>query len=220
MTIKGAVGKPIEFSFKVIAYDRSFSSATNTVATFANVTFPETANRILYQQMVMRLNVQSAGALGSTSTYGTNDIVFPASFEFSFQRKMTGVYGVGSSTNYHDEPTSDGLPDISLKMEFGRFTSNALLTAKDAGTALKGDLVFTGALLSGATYRKLTIELPNLKFTDADVPMKEGILTHPVEFKVLGCGSAPTGMTNLTAPFRMTLINGFGGDKLLAGNTP
>lgn len=209
-TLKGGTGKPIEAAFKIIAHDRKTNSATNTTTTILNVTFPETANRLLYSMIKFRMNAGSGAALQDT------DRIYPVNFEFSFQRKMTGVYGVGGSYDNIDEPTNDGNPNIGLKFELGRYEAGglALITAKEAGTAQKVDITFTGALLSGATYRSLFIEVPNAKFADIEAPMKEGILTVPADMFCLGRSAAPTGMTNLTAPFRLTLVNQFGGDVL------
>lgn len=211
-TIKGGTGKPLEVEFKVICHDknRNTSSGTNTNTTILTVTFPETANRLLYKDIKFRMNTGSGGAISDS------DRIYPVSFEFSFERKMTGVYGVGGSYNNVDEPTNDGNPTTSLKFELGRFEAAglALIMAKEAGTAQKVDITFTGALLSGATYRSLLIEIPNAKFSDIDAPMKEGILTVPADMFCLGRIAAPTGMTALTAPFRLTLVNSFGGDVL------
>jgi len=209
-TLKGGTGKPIDVEFKIVAHDRKSDSATNTTVTILNVTFPETANRLLFNMLKFRQNTASGAALQDS------DRIYPTSFEFSFQRKMAGVYGVGGSFDNIDEPTNDGAPEVGLKYELPRYdaASLALINAANASTSQKIDLTFTGALLSGSTYRRMLLEIPNAKFRDIEAPMKDGILSVPADMLCLSAGAAPSGMTNLTAPFRLTLANSFGGDVL------
>jgi hypothetical protein len=207
MTIKGEVGKPLDVSFDLVANDQVNDSATNTLVSFGSVTYRETANRVLFRHGVFRINDQDGDALDS------GDVIYPSSFEFNFKRKMTGVFGVGGSSDVIDEPSNDGVPEVGVKLDFPRYTGADHFIDWEAGQAKKLDVVFTGA-----DGRSLTIEFPNLKYSTVAVPEADGILKNPCEFNALGCLAAPTGMTNLTAPFRMTLVNGFGGDPLQAGN--
>ncbi|GAB4486017.1 MAG: hypothetical protein OHK006_13200 [Thermodesulfovibrionales bacterium] len=199
-TIKGEVGKALSITFDVVAIDKITGSVTNTLVTFANVTYFETANRVLYSQGVIRMNAQSGGALGS------GDTIYPRSFELSFKRKMSGVYGAGSFDKI-DEPTNDGLPEVKLKLEFPRYTSAGYFTDWDANAAKKLDMTFTGGLIASTYYRTFKISLPNLKFAGVDLPIEQGILKHPVEFNCLACDAAPTGMSGITLPFQIDVIN-------------
>lgn len=216
-TITGGTGKPLGVAFKIIAHglNKNTTSGTNDNTTILTVTFPETANRVLYKQLKFLINA-GGGADFTDSDYPTGNRLYPASFTFAFDRNLKGVYGVGGSTDNIDEPTNDGNPTVSLDYEVARHTAQTLglITAHAAGTAQKIKMVFTGLLLSGATYRALTIEIPNAKFSAADVPMKAGTLSVPFKMFCMGKSAAPTGMANLTAPFRLTLVNQFGGDVL------
>ncbi len=113
--ITGEVGKPLDIAFHAIAIDRITNSAVNTLATFNNVTYFETSNRVLMGQGVFRMNNASDVALGSSN------IIYPNKFELEFKRKMAGRYGTGTSMDNIDEPSNDGLPDITLKLEFPRY---------------------------------------------------------------------------------------------------
>jgi len=207
MTIKGEIGKANTITFKCIAFDKVTNSATNTLVTFAAVTIRETANRVLMSQGVIRMNTQSGGALGS------GDIINPKSWELSFQRKMKGDYGSGSSYNNVDEPTNDGLPEAKMKLEFSKYTSNQNFLDWDANTPKKLDFTFTG---SGS--RSLLIQCPNAMYANVDLPIEAGRMKHPVDLNLLAAASAPTGMTGVTMPFRMTMVNTYGGDPLQIGN--
>jgi hypothetical protein len=211
-TIKGGTGQPIQVAFRIIGHERNSNTVagTNNNTTILAVTFPETANRLLYRDIKFRMNTSSGGAISDA------DRIYPVSYDFAYDRDILGVYGTGSSYNNIDEPTNNGDPKYGLKFELGRLTAagQALIAAKDAGTAQKIDITFTGALLAGATYRSMLIEIPNAKFSSASAPIKKGILTVPAEMSLFARSAAPTGMAGLTSPFRLTLVNAFGGDVL------
>ncbi len=200
-TLSGEVGKPVNASFHCIANNKIANSAVNTTSSFNNVTYFETANRVMFNHAVFRMNAQAGAALGS------GDIIYPSSFELTYKRTMEGVYGAGGTFDTIDEPRNNGLPETTLKLEFPRYSSAAHFTNWDSGAAMKMDIVFTGALIAGAFFRRFTIELPNLKYASVDAPTEVGRIKHPVEFNCLGCATAPTGMTGITRPFQVTVIN-------------
>lgn len=199
--IKGQVGKPLEIHFHAIAIDRDANSVINTLTTFANVTYMETGNRVLYDQGIFRINEASDVALAAANQ------VYPDSFTLEFKRKMAGCYGVGSSMDIIDEPTNDGLPEITLKMEFPRYTANTYFADWDADTRMKMDMTWTGANIASTYNRSFQIEFPNLKISNVDLPIKKGILKHPVEFQALSAGVAPAGMSGVTEPFQVNVVN-------------
>ncbi len=207
--IKGQVGKPLEISFHATAIDRQADSVVNTLTTFNNVTFFETANRVLYSQGVFRLNQASDVALGSAN------IVYPDNFTLEFKRKMAGKYGTGTTMDLIDEPTNDGLPEVTLKLEFPRYQSNQYFADWDADTRLKMDMTFTGGNIAGTYNRSLAISLPNLKISNVELPMSAGILKHPLEFQCLSAqgGTPPAGMT-VTQPFEVDVVNRMSTDVL------
>lgn len=200
-TISGQIGEAIKITFHTIPSNLITNSVVNTLASFNNVTYRETKNRALYRQGVFRINDQSGAALGS------GDVIYPKSFEFSFMRKMRGIHGAGGNFDTIDEPTNDGVPEVTLKLDFPRHLSSAYQDAWAAGTAKKCDITFTGAQIQSPYNRSWFFELPNLKFKKASAPTQTGIIGETCEFDVLGCSVAPTGMTGLTLPLRATVIN-------------
>jgi len=80
------------------------------------VTIPESANRVMFNQGVFRLNAQ-AGA-----DFAGGDVIYPSEFTLTAKRSQAGVYGVGSSYDVIDEPTNDGLPDVKLSLTFPRYS--------------------------------------------------------------------------------------------------
>ena len=207
-TLKWGTGKPVEVVFDLIANDKTLASAVNTAVTAW--TALETGNRVMTSHLVSRMNLV-ADALDA------DDAVRFSSGELSAKRPLAGVYGVGSTDNEIDEPSNNGQVEVTFKGTLPRFEAATHLTAWEAGTTAKMDLTFTGALISGATYRTIFIELPLMRYTLAEAPIKDGILDHQLEFSCMEPAAAPTGMT-ATKPVQIKVVNDFCGNPLQVGN--
>lgn len=199
-TLRGEVGRPVEIAFHSIADDRETDSGVNTSGTFANVTFFETSNRVLYSQGVIRMNDSSGNALSE------GDRVYPGAFELVFRRDMSGAFGV-SSADRIDEPTNNGRPEIRLRLQFPRYTASTYFSDWDANTAKKLDMTFEGAVIDTGYKRTFKLQLPNLRYRDVELPLEQGVLGHRVEFDCLGTDSAPPGMAGITGPFQADVTN-------------
>ena len=200
-TLKGRVGEPVQMSFEATASDRVTDSSTNTPASFASVTAGERVNRVLMSQGMFLMNNGAGAALD------TGDAVYPSSFELSYSRKLTGAYGSGSGHDRIDEPATDGQPEISLKLEFPRYSTSAYFEDWDLSTPKKMEMAFTGALIEDTYYREFRVTLPNLSYKSVDLPMDKGALKHPLEFICLAADTAPSGMAGTTLPFQVDVIN-------------
>jgi hypothetical protein len=209
ITIKGEVGaKPLQITFDGIGINKIVDSDVNTLVSFStDVTWPEVMNRVKFSEGIFRLNTQSGAALGE------DDIIYPSSFELTAKRKMSGVYDgqyrtTGTSPqDLIDEPSNDGFPEASLKLEFPRHTSATYLTALNADTRMKMDMFFTGALIADPYYRQFGIQLPHLQLKNDDPTDEAGRIKEPLEFAVYGAVAAPEGMAGITDPFWISVIN-------------
>ncbi len=202
LEIKGDIGKPIEITFYIEAYDRVTDSVINTSVTFAGVTYPETRNRVIYAQGVFLLNNQTAGALAAT------DAIYPSAFTLTYKRKMKGEYVVGGF-NQIDEPTNDGRPEGKLTMKFPRYDPaiQQWFSDWDATTQKKAQFTFTGFQIGTSGFNRVfQIQMPCAQISGADLPVKAGIMEAPLEFVLLACPAAPAGMT-ATEPFRINVVN-------------
>jgi len=157
------------------------------------------------------MNVSAGDALAA------GDAIRFSSLELAIKRPLKGVYGVGSTDNEIDEPSNDGQVEVTFKGTLPRFETAAHLTAWEAGTFMKMDLTFTGALISGSSYRSIFIELPYMRYTLAEAPIKDGILDHSLEFSCMDPAAAPTGMT-CVKPILITVVNDYCGNPLQVGN--
>lgn len=206
-TIKGEVGKPLQITYDIIATSKVPDSTINTTATMASVTYFETSNRVRFSEGVFRLNTASGSALAA------GDVIYPSGFELSVKRKLSGFHtgqyteATGAAKQeWVNEPSNDGQPDISLKLDFPRHTSSSRVVELSNDTRKKMDITFTGALISGSTYRSIKFELPHLQLKTVDITDAQGVITEPVEFIVHAATAPPTGMT-VTDPFWVTFIN-------------
>lgn len=202
ITLKGETGKPVQLIATCIGIDVVTNSVINTLVTFNNVTIPETGNRVNFGQGVFRMNDQSGLALTAPT-----DVIAPSSFELTAKRKLSGVYGqyktafAGNQQDCIDEPTNDGQPEITLKLQFPRHTGVTRLNDLGNDVRKKMDITFTGQIIEGAINRSIKIQLPHLMMKSVDVVDAAGIIQEPVEFLVLPATTAPAGMTGITDPF-------------------
>lgn len=216
-TIKGEVGKPLELVLETAGcfINDNTSTGINTLTTANNITVAETGNRVLFSQCVFRMNDQSAIALA------VGDKIYPSSFELSFKRKVTGVYGalttgptVVTQRDVIDEPTNDGMPEISLKLGFPRHTNTTMLNSFGADTRKKLDIIATGAIIEGAIPYLFTLQFPHLQIKNIDIVDEQGIIKEPVEFVCHSAAAAPAGMTGITDPFWISGTNKFATNPL------
>lgn len=207
LTIKGRAGEPVELIFNVRADEMLTDSAVNTPASFAGVTIAESSNRVLMSQLTCRMNDAEGAALG------LSDAISPGSFELTFKRRMDAVRALGSSGAI-DEPLEAGRPEVTLKMEFPRYSADGHFADWDSQTPKKCELEFTGRMIEPPYSRIFRIRMPRLLHAQADLPIEQGVLRHPVEFICLEAASAPSGMGGITAPFVIELVNTNSADVL------
>jgi hypothetical protein len=199
-TLKGQVGTPVMITFHTLADDLLTRGTVNTTGGFSGVTCRETGHRVLMSHGTFRLNDQSGAALEAA------DVVHPASFELTFKRKLTGVYAAGQADRI-DEPSTAGVPEVTLKLVFPRYTADTYFADMEAGTLKKMDIVFKGALIDAAYRRTFALSFPALALREVDLPKAEGILRHPLTFACLAADEAPAGMAGVTKPFRVEVTN-------------
>jgi hypothetical protein len=214
-TIKGEVGKPLELILNTTGcfINKNTSTGINTLTTANNITIAETGNRVQFAQGVFRMNDQSGIALAA------GDQIYPSSFELSFQRKLTGVYGAlttgtTAKRDVIDEPTNDGMPEIGLKLGFPRHTSATMLTALGNDTRKKMDVVFTGGIIETSIPYLFMLQFPHLQIKNVDVVDEQGIIKEPVDFICHSAATAPAGMTGITDPFWISGTNKFATNPL------
>jgi hypothetical protein len=177
------------------------TDADAVVTSLTTVTYPQTcSNRLKCSGAVFRINAQGGDALDA------DDVVSPGQFTLDIERKMDSVHAAGSANII--EPRENDKPTVKLTMEFPRMdaTNEVWLASWKAKTEYKADLTITGPLISGSYYYYLKFEFPRLIIEDFDVP-EAGLLGVKVTFRAVVAAAAPTGMTGLTKPVTVNLMN-------------
>lgn len=191
-------------SFKVLGSQVTDISSININSTVYGASFPSLLGRIARKQGVFRINAQSGGALSSSDA-----ISFTEGFEFTFTRPQDQSYGFGSDAIL--EPADNEFPDPTVTVTFARMntvTANSFRAAFRAGTAYKADLTFTGATYINSTDRKSVLfQFPYVELQDFETPTAGAAQVKPkATFKLKLPSAAPTGMSGVTMPFRLTRI--------------
>ena len=201
--LSGEMNGPVRISLDCMANELELASTTNTIATMANVTYPDKGNRIIWDSnATWKINDESGDALDD------DDKIYPSSFELSFTRPMDPDWVAGATGMAEPSPT--GFPEALLTLNFPRYDddNHGFFTDWDAFTRKKMEIYFKGALIESTYYYELKISMPNLKATDVKAPMTgPSKIPLSVSFRLLGTDTAPTGMTGITKPFQLDIQN-------------
>ena len=171
------------------------------VTAMASVTTPDKHNRALFRQGVFRMNAQSGAALAS------GDIVKPKEFTLEIERVgMEDQYQAGSQQII--EPLETGKVQVKLTLPFNRMddVNDAYFADWIAETEKKADIIFTGALIEDTYYYYYKFQFPRLKLEDVDYP-DENIIPASIVLRGLEADTAPTGMTGITKPVQLDIMN-------------
>ncbi|KJR98789.1 MAG: hypothetical protein VR65_20015 [Desulfobulbaceae bacterium BRH_c16a] len=200
--LSAEMNKPVKISFEAICDTLKRDSTTNTAVTMALVTALKQNRVIMNKDTVFRMNNQEDVALADSHK------LYPASFELTFSRPMESDYVAGQDGL--EEPADNGFPACTLALKFPRYN-----TANDAyfddwqnTVSKKMDITFTGKTIEGAHKYKLRILLSNLKIDSPEAPVSgPGKIPYSMNLKGIGASTAPAGMTALTAPMRIEVVN-------------
>lgn len=175
-------------------------SVINTSTQINALTYPTLGLRSFFKDCVLRLNVQSAAGLASPG-----DVMKFTTFKLRVEQPIDVKFAGGSPTII--QPQDNGFPKISLDLSFARFdaTSHAFFAAMKAATKYKADLTFTGPAIDATSSYGVLIQLPHLAIVGKSSPMPNVGQSEPkLQLEALDTTTAPTGMTGVTKPIRVT----------------
>ena len=174
----------------------------NTISTLDSATVDDEGNRVLFRHGVFRLNAQAGAALSS------GDVIQPSSFSLQFSRPQSQDYMAGGNDRIA-EPLADGFPEPTLSLEFPTYVDDTWISAFIGATEFKMDMTFTGLNIADSYDYQLLIEIPRLVPKAPIRPSVDGAskFTGGIEFNLMKAASAPSGMSGLTNPFRISVIN-------------
>jgi hypothetical protein len=205
--LAGEAGGAVTLALKNARNTLVRTSTTNTTATFANVTYPDRVNRVMFNQGVCLINRDSAAALA------IGDRLNISGFSLAFTRPLEGDQ-VLDGNDYITEPDPTGLIECKLTLnrpqyETGdTFVEDYLAATNAAKYRYKCSLEWTGALIDGSVYYTFKVQLPYLHL---DVPQSStegpGKIAETLTFTALTRPTAPLGMTGITQQCRITGTN-------------
>lgn len=173
---------------------------SSVVTGMSSVTYPDLHNRALFRQAVFRMNAQGGAALAD------GDKIYPKNFSIEIERKVDAEFQAG--TRHIIEPLETDKPTVKVTLEFSRMDDvNDAYFADWIGEAEKKmDIVFTGSLIADTYYHYLKFQFPRLKVEDVDYP-EASIIPAKIVLRGLEADAAPTGMTGITKPVQITVMN-------------
>lgn len=191
-------------SFTVLGSQITDISSVNTNSTVGGASFPAvTTPKIKMLQGVFRINAQAGGALGSS-----DEIPLVEALEFSFSRAQDAPHVYGSA--YIIEPSDNEFPEMSFNVTFARMntvTGNSLRAAMRTGAVYKCDWTYSGAFINSTDRYQKKYQFPYAELRAwAAEPAGAAQLKPTATFVARKPGSAPTGMSGVTNPFRLSRI--------------
>jgi hypothetical protein len=194
----GEMGR-MEVDWLFVGNNEVEDSTTNTSTQVAALTFPTLGRRFFFKDCVIRLNSQAGGSLASS------DAIPFTTFKLRVEQPVDVKFAGGQQTII--QPLDNGFPKITLELTFARFnsTSQAFFANMKAGTRYKGDIVFTGPTIDATSTYGLKFQFPHLSVMSLASPMPNVQQGEPkMQLEGLGTSAAPTGMSGVTAPVRVT----------------
>ena len=188
----------MEITWSGVGSDEKRDSSINTSTQISALTFHNLGNRAFKGQGVFRVNSQSGGALAG------GDALKWTALRVRFAQPVDSIH-VGGQTSLI-EPHFTGFPDLSIEITCPRFdaTNDTFFTGHRANSRYKADLTFTGAAIDATSNYGLLMQFPNLEVMKFQAPVPSGQVTPVVSFNALSTTTAPTGMTGITRPMRVT----------------
>lgn len=197
----------LNVSFPTVGNRTVYDSAVNTRSTVWGAAQALPQHMVQRGQGRVRINLQSAGSLTASNVIGDMK-----DFTFTYARPLAqDDHVIGSDSII--EPDDDGLLEATMAVNYPRMhtlSSNSMVVAANNGDVFKMDIFFQGAFINSTTRRSLLIEMPAVQIDGAS--LKAAVTGHQqirpsLTFLPKRAASAPTGMTGITAPFRVTVVN-------------
>jgi hypothetical protein len=189
-------------SFKVLGTQMTNISSVNTRSTVNGATFKALDNRVFEKQVVWRLNAFTAGSLVAADAQSLETI------EWSFERPQDAPFVTGQ--DYIFEPGDNGHPMVKVNVTYPRMSTisaNSLYQSLRADTKLKADLTASGALINSTDRYTMRYQFPYLELDEWAATVTGPNQVKPTAvFTAKNTNSAPTGMSGVTRPFRLTRI--------------
>ncbi len=177
-------------------------SGVNTLTTLPNITLRKAPTFIKFEDIVVRMNDTSAGALSSS------DEVCLKAFEITLSPQLRGDNVTTCTAPFISEPARNGFFDVTGSLEFSEIENDTIIELARSKTPQKIDLVATGPIAEGSSNFSLGLEMSSVQFNNpGDIgPADPGIAEMQASFVSMKAVTNPTGFAHLDA-IRASVIN-------------
>lgn len=194
----GEMGR-MEIDWLMTGDHEKVDSVINTSTQISALTFPTLGRRFFWKDAVVRLNSQSGSGLAA------GDAMKFTKMKLRFEQPIDVKFVGGQATII--QPLDQGFPKITLDLTFARYdaTSKAFFASHRDGTRYKADIIFTGPAIDATSSYGLKFEFPHLAVMNFTASLPTTSQSEPaIQLEGLGTSAAPTGMTGVTKPIRVT----------------
>lgn len=196
-------GGVLQKTFRLLGAKSINSSTVNTRSTVAaSAVAPSLANRVFRNQGVIRMATQAA----SGDLTAANDLADVVDATFEFARPVAPAMVFNSA--FTAEPINDGWPSATLTLRFRQATTvstNSFYAACQAGTVMKGRIIFTGNYINSTSQRSEMYEFPHLEVLESTAVVGGPNQIQPtVRLAAKFPNSVAVSSFTFNAPFRVT----------------
>lgn len=194
-----------KFNFDVVAssFNRNTGSGTNKTSTIAAITMNANRSRVLFSQMVARLNDQSGIALASSGgTLNIGDKQLINSLKISYKRPHLEDDFNAEFGYLISEPHQNAKSEVTVSLGFSKYATDNIARFTDmlAKTEKKMDVIFTGPLAAVGYNYKMSFYLNAIQFSGRPQIGGSGLSAFTIDgvahaVPAIGTGM-PTGYTN------------------------
>lgn len=190
------------FTFDVGIAGRSINLAGQSIASTTDPAPTYQPSFLNLNKATFRINGQTAAALTDANCLAISEFALNLNNALAVDDFLTAT---DCSAGVIAQPTRSGQIEVSGSFTLPEYTANTWRSAFSASTEYKMDLEFCG----GNGY-KFIFTFPRIRITEMpDNPISgEGRIANKIMFKAYEASSAPNGMTGITKPFRVSVING------------
>ena len=196
------------------------SECANTTTTIGTTSTVDT-DTLLVPYGHCRININDQDGADFNDSGAGTDRIFPIGFSVNFARALERNFDAGMVTTTaqkHAYKTSEPTPaennkiDLMIELEFSEWQE--AISSGDNSEWLKDFVAGQYKKMEIYFYYSASVSLkmqfPNLIIDNIDsTPSGHGKIPEKISLRALDCSAAPTGMTGITSPMRLTLVNSF-----------
>ena len=205
LAFTGSGNDRVRWTAEMIASALARDSSTNTTTQTDAVTVPTRLAAAKFPDGTFRINAQAGSALSSGDKVGI------AGFDLEIVRPLSRDF-LADGTGKIALPAEENACLVRLSVDLRSYDADTWIAAWPAGTEYKADLKFlgTGAAPASGSDPYVEFQFPRLVLESqpqANIPGR-GRIPHRVTFLALVAASAPSGMSGVTQPCRMNVLDG------------